>query len=116
MEESRNEKRAHQHVYPRRCETRHFKHCSHQRNYRHVFGKMRVRSDRAAKGLRPCDARGGWQRDSARGQVQEFPTCKFHRSLLSTSVQRVLDAVVPPNGKPGRYRSDDKLLAFLNSL
>jgi site-specific recombinase XerD len=30
--------------------------------------------------------------------------------------QRVLDAVVPPNGKPGRYRPDDKLLAFLNSL
>jgi hypothetical protein len=30
--------------------------------------------------------------------------------------QRVLDAVVPPNGTPGRYRPDDKLLAFLNSL
>jgi site-specific recombinase XerD len=30
--------------------------------------------------------------------------------------QRVLDAVVPPNGKPGRYRPGDKLLAFLNSL
>ena len=30
--------------------------------------------------------------------------------------QRVLDAVAPPNGKPGRYRPDDKLLAFLNSL
>jgi hypothetical protein len=30
--------------------------------------------------------------------------------------QRVLDTVVPPNGKPGRYRPDDKLLAFLNSL
>jgi hypothetical protein len=26
------------------------------------------------------------------------------------------DAVVSPNGKPGRYRPDDKLLAFLNSL
>jgi hypothetical protein len=30
--------------------------------------------------------------------------------------QRVLDAVTPPNGKPGRYRPDDKLLTFLNSL
>jgi hypothetical protein len=30
--------------------------------------------------------------------------------------QRVLDAVVPPNGKPARYRPGDKLLAFLNSL
>jgi hypothetical protein len=29
--------------------------------------------------------------------------------------QRVLDAAVPPNGKP-RYRPEDKLLAFLNSL
>jgi hypothetical protein len=28
----------------------------------------------------------------------------------------VLDVVVPPNGKPGRYRPDGKLLAFLNSL
>jgi site-specific recombinase XerD len=30
--------------------------------------------------------------------------------------QRVLDAIAPPNGKPGRYRPDDKLLAFLNRL
>jgi site-specific recombinase XerD len=30
--------------------------------------------------------------------------------------QRALDAVTPLNGKPGRYRPDDKLLAFLNSL
>jgi site-specific recombinase XerD len=30
--------------------------------------------------------------------------------------QRVLDAIVPPNGKPGRYRPGDKLLAFLNRL
>lgn len=30
--------------------------------------------------------------------------------------QRVLDAVVPPNGEPARYRPGDKLLAFLNSL
>ena len=27
--------------------------------------------------------------------------------------QRVLDAVTPVNGKPSRYRPDDKLLAFL---
>jgi hypothetical protein len=30
--------------------------------------------------------------------------------------QQALDAVTPLNGKPGRYRPDDKLLAFLNSL
>jgi hypothetical protein len=30
--------------------------------------------------------------------------------------QRVLDTVTPLNGTPGRYRPDDKLLAFLRSL
>jgi site-specific recombinase XerD len=48
-----------------------------------------------------------------------------HESLETTQVyldanlelkQRVLDTVTPLNGKPGRYRPDDKLLAFLRSL
>ena len=48
-----------------------------------------------------------------------------HESIETTQVyldanlelkQRVLDAVTPRNGKPGRYRPDDKLLAFLQSL
>ena len=30
--------------------------------------------------------------------------------------QEVLDKTTPPTGKPGRYRPDDKLLAFLKSL
>jgi site-specific recombinase XerD len=30
--------------------------------------------------------------------------------------QRVLDRIAPPAGRPGRYRPDDKLLAFLNGL
>jgi hypothetical protein len=30
--------------------------------------------------------------------------------------QRILDLVTPLNGKPERYRPDDKLLAFLRSL
>ena len=30
--------------------------------------------------------------------------------------QKVLDMTTPPNGKVGRYRPDDKLLAFLKSL
>lgn len=30
--------------------------------------------------------------------------------------QRVLDKTTPPQGRPGRYRPDDKLLAFLKSL
>jgi site-specific recombinase XerD len=48
-----------------------------------------------------------------------------HESIETTQVyldanldlkQRVLDAVTPLNGKPGRYRPDDNLLAFLKSL
>lgn len=48
-----------------------------------------------------------------------------HESIETTQIyldanlalkQRVLNAVTPLNGKPGRYRPDDKLLAFLRSL
>lgn len=48
-----------------------------------------------------------------------------HESIETTQIyldadlelkQRALDAVAPLNGKPGRYRPDDKLLAFLNGL
>jgi len=48
-----------------------------------------------------------------------------HESIETTQIyldadlemkQRALDAVAPHNGKPGRYRPDDKLLTFLKSL
>jgi site-specific recombinase XerD len=48
-----------------------------------------------------------------------------HESIETTQVyldadlelkQRILDKTTPPNGKPGRYRPDDKLLAFLKDL
>ena len=48
-----------------------------------------------------------------------------HESIETTQVyldadlemkQRILDKTTPPTGKPGRYRPEDKLLAFLNSL
>lgn len=48
-----------------------------------------------------------------------------HESIETTQIyldadlemkQRVLDRVIPLNGKPGRYRPDDKLLAFLKNL
>jgi len=48
-----------------------------------------------------------------------------HESVETTQVyldadlemkQRILDKTTPPLGKPGRYRPDDKLLAFLKSL
>lgn len=48
-----------------------------------------------------------------------------HESIETTQIyldanlalkQQVLDKTVPPKGKPGRYRPDDRLLAFLKSL
>jgi site-specific recombinase XerD len=48
-----------------------------------------------------------------------------HESIETTQIyldanlelkQRVLEMVTPLNGKPGRYRPDDRLLAFLKSL
>jgi site-specific recombinase XerD len=48
-----------------------------------------------------------------------------HESIETTQVyldadlemkQRILDKTTPPTGKPGRYRPDDKLLAFLKKL
>jgi site-specific recombinase XerD len=48
-----------------------------------------------------------------------------HESIETTQIyldadldykQRILDTVTPLKGKPGRYRPDDKLLAFLKGL
>ena len=48
-----------------------------------------------------------------------------HESIETTQVyldanlelkQQILDKTTPPNGKPGRYRPDDRLIAFLKSL
>jgi site-specific recombinase XerD len=48
-----------------------------------------------------------------------------HESVETTQIyldanlelkQKLLDKTTPPSGKPGRYRPDDKLLAFLKSL
>jgi site-specific recombinase XerD len=48
-----------------------------------------------------------------------------HESVETTQIyvdanlalkQEVLDRTTPPNGKPGRYRPDDRLLAFLKRL
>jgi site-specific recombinase XerD len=48
-----------------------------------------------------------------------------HESVETTQIyvdanlalkQEVLDRTTPPNGKPGRYRPDDRLLAFLKGL
>ncbi len=48
-----------------------------------------------------------------------------HESVETTQIyldanlelkQKLLDMTTPPSGKPGRYRPDDKLLAFLKSL
>ena len=48
-----------------------------------------------------------------------------HESVETTQIyldanlalkQQVLDKTTPPEGKPGRYRPDDRLLAFLKGL
>jgi len=48
-----------------------------------------------------------------------------HESIETTQIyldadlalkEKVLERTTPPNGKPGRYRPDDRLLAFLKSL
>jgi len=48
-----------------------------------------------------------------------------HESIETTQVyldanlalkEQVLDMTAPPGGKPGRYRPDDQLLAFLKGL
>jgi site-specific recombinase XerD len=48
-----------------------------------------------------------------------------HESIETTQIYldanlelktKILDKTTPPNGKPGRYRPDDRLLAFLNGL
>ena len=48
-----------------------------------------------------------------------------HESVETTQIyldanlalkQEVLDKTTPPEGKPGRYRPDDRLLAFLKGL
>jgi integrase len=48
-----------------------------------------------------------------------------HESVETTQIyidanlelkEKVLAMTIPPNGKPGRYRPDDRLLAFLESL
>ena len=48
-----------------------------------------------------------------------------HESIETTQIyldadlalkEQVLDKTIPPNGKPGRYRPDDRLLAFLRDL
>ena len=48
-----------------------------------------------------------------------------HESVETTQVyldanlalkQEVLDRTTPPNGKPGKYQPEDRLLAFLKNL
>ena len=48
-----------------------------------------------------------------------------HESIETTQIyldanlalkEKILEKTTPPDGKPGRFRPDDKLLAFLKSL
>jgi site-specific recombinase XerD len=49
------------------------------------------------------------------GHEQERTTRVYLHADLRLK-QRVLDRTTPPNGRPGRYRPPDSLLAFLNGL
>jgi len=48
--------------------------------------------------------------------VESIETTQIYLDANLELKQRVLDTVAPLNGKPGRYRPEDKLLAFLKSL
>ena len=47
---------------------------------------------------------------------ESIETTQIYLDANLESKQRALDMSTPPNGKPGRYRPDDRLLAFLKSL
>lgn len=47
---------------------------------------------------------------------ESIETTQIYLHADLESKQRVLDMTTSPNGKPGRYRPDDRLLAFLKSL
>jgi integrase/recombinase XerD len=49
------------------------------------------------------------------GHEQERTTHIYLHADLKLK-QRALDRATPPNGRPGRYRPPDKLLAFLEEL
>jgi site-specific recombinase XerD len=47
---------------------------------------------------------------------ESIETTQIYLDANLESKQRALEMTTPPNGKVGRYRPDDRLLAFLNSL
>ncbi|MFS8978222.1 site-specific integrase [Cupriavidus necator] len=47
---------------------------------------------------------------------ESVETTQVYLDASLTLKQEVLDRTTPPNGTPGRYRPDDRLLAFLKSL
>jgi integrase len=49
------------------------------------------------------------------GHEQERTTHVYLHADLALK-QRTLDRITPPNGRPGRYRAPDTLLAFLEAL
>ena len=47
---------------------------------------------------------------------ESFETTQIYLDANLALKQAVLDKTTPPEGKPGRYRPDDRLLAFLKGL
>ena len=47
---------------------------------------------------------------------ESVETTQIYLEATLAMKEQVLTKTIPPNGKPGRYRADDTLLSFLNSL
>ena len=47
---------------------------------------------------------------------ESIETTQMYLDVNLELKQKILDKTLPPNGKPGRHRPDDKLLAFLKGL
>ena len=61
--------------------------------------------------------RGSWRSTIALWLGHEsVETTQIYLDADLAMQQAVLDKTTPPQGKPGRYRPDDRLLAFLKGL
>ena len=56
------------------------------------------------------------RRERGAAILESIETTQVYLDADLEMKQRILDKTTPPNGRPGRYRPDDKLLAFLKSL
>jgi site-specific recombinase XerD len=120
-------KQPQQPVFPNARGARLSAHGVHYLVAKHVAAATRICPSLGSKRVSPHVLRHAAAMDLLRQGIDRSVIALWlgHESIETTQMyldadlelkQRVLDAVVPPNGKPGRYRPGDKLLAFLNNL